>query len=29
MAMWNHWTRYYQTSGELGEEPPELIRNLQ
>ena len=29
IAMWNHWARYYQTDGELGEEPPELIRNLQ
>jgi len=29
MTMWNHWARYYQTGGELGEEPPELIRNLQ
>ena len=29
IAMWNHWARYYQTDGELGEKPPELIRNLQ
>ncbi len=29
ITMWNHWARYYQTGGELGEEPPELIRNLQ
>ncbi len=29
IAMWNHWARYYQTDGELGEEPPELIRDLQ
>ncbi len=29
IAMWNHWARYYQTDGELGEEPPQLIRNLQ
>ena len=29
IAMWNHWARYYQTDGELGEEPPELIRRLQ
>ena len=29
MTMWNHWGRYYQSDGELGEEPPELIRNLQ
>ena len=29
IAMWNHWARFYQTDGELGEEPPELIRNLQ
>ena len=29
LSMWNHWARYYQTDGELGEEPPELIRNLQ
>ena len=27
--MWNHWGRYHQSDGELGEEPPELIRNLQ
>ena len=29
LSMWNHWARHYQTDGELGEEPPELIRNLQ
>ena len=29
MTMWNHWGRYHQSDGELGEEPPELIRNLQ
>ena len=29
MIMWNHWGRYHQSDGELGEEPPELIRNLQ
>ena len=29
MTMWNHWGRYHQTDGEVGEEPPELIRNLQ
>ena len=29
IAMWNHWARYYQTDGELGEAPPELIRTLQ
>ncbi len=29
MIMWNHWGRYHQSGGELGEEPPELIRNMQ
>ena len=29
IAMWNHWARYYQTGGRLGEEPPPLIQNLQ
>ena len=29
MTMWNHWGRYHQTDGEIGEEPPEFIRNLQ
>ena len=29
LSLWNHWARYHQTDGELGEEPPELIRNLQ
>ena len=29
LSMWNHWARYYQTGGELGEEPPPLIRELQ
>ena len=29
MIMWNHWGRYHQSGGELGEEPPESIRNLQ
>ena len=29
LSLWNHWARYFQTGGELGEEPPELIRNLQ
>ena len=29
MTMWNHWGRYHQSGGELGEEPPELIRNMQ
>ena len=29
IAMWNHWARYYQTDGQLGEEPPQLIRDLQ
>ena len=29
MTMWNHWGRYHQSDGELGEEPPELIRDLQ
>ena len=29
MIMWNHWGRYHQSDGELGEEPPELIRNMQ
>ena len=29
MTMWNHWGRYHQTGGEIGEEPPELIRDLQ
>ena len=29
IAMWNHWARYYQTDGRLGERPPELVRELQ
>ena len=29
IAMWNHWARYYQTGGRLGERPPELLRELQ
>jgi len=29
LSMWNHWARYYQSGGELGEEPPPLIRELQ
>ena len=29
LSLWNHWARYYQTDGKLGEEPPELIRKLQ
>ena len=29
LSMWNHWARYYQTGGELGEEPPPVIRELQ
>ncbi len=29
LSLWNHWARYHQTDGELGEEPPELIRKLQ
>ena len=29
IAMWNHWARYYQTDGRLGEEPPPIIKNLQ
>ena len=29
IAMWNHWARYYQTDGRLGEEPPPLVKNLQ
>ena len=29
IAMWNHWARYYQTGGELGERPPEIIRTIQ
>ena len=28
IAMWIHWARYYQTEGELGEEPPLLVHNL-
>ena len=29
MAMWNLWARWYQTGGELGEEPPPIMRQLQ
>ena len=29
LSMWNHWARYYQSGGELGEEPPPAIRELQ
>ena len=29
MAMWNLWARWYQTDGELGEEPPPIMRQLQ
>ncbi|MDE0052738.1 MAG: hypothetical protein OXT64_00560, partial [Gammaproteobacteria bacterium] len=29
LSLWNHWARYFQTDGELGEEPPEPIRKLQ
>ena len=29
MTMWNHWGRYHQSGGQLGEEPPELIRSMQ
>ena len=29
LSMWNHWARYYQSGGELGEEPPPSIRELQ
>ena len=29
IAMWNHWARYYQTDGRLGERPPDMIRELQ
>ncbi len=28
-GMWNDWARYYQTDGELGENPPEIIRQMQ
>ena len=27
-GMWNDWARYYQTDGRLGEEPPEIIKQL-
>ena len=29
IAMWNHWARYYQTDGRLGEEPPPQVKQLQ
>ena len=29
IAMWNHWARYYQTDGRLGEEPPPEVKQLQ
>ena len=29
IAMWNHWARYYQTDGRLGERPPDMVRELQ
>ncbi len=29
IAMWNHWARYYQTDGRLGERPPDNVRQLQ
>ena len=29
MIMWNHWGRYHQSGGELGEEPPDFIREMQ
>ncbi len=29
IAMWNHWARYYQTDGRLGERPPDNVRELQ
>ena len=29
MAMWNQWARWHQTGGELGEEPPPIMRQLQ
>ncbi|MEM7019823.1 MAG: ABC transporter substrate-binding protein, partial [Pseudomonadota bacterium] len=29
IAMWNDWSRWYQTEGRLGEEPPPVIRQLQ
>jgi peptide/nickel transport system substrate-binding protein len=28
-GMWNDWSRYYQTDGRLGEEPPDIIKQLQ
>ncbi|MDA0789248.1 MAG: ABC transporter substrate-binding protein [Proteobacteria bacterium] len=28
-GMWNEWSRFYQTDGRLGEEPPPVIRQLQ
>ena len=27
--MWNDWARHYQTDGELGKNPPEIIRQMQ
>ena len=29
MAMWNLWARWHQTNGELGEEPPPIMKRLQ
>ncbi len=29
LSLWNHWARYYETDGRLGQEPPEAIRQLQ
>ena len=29
MAMWNLWARWHQTGGELGEEPPPIMKRLQ
>ena len=28
-TMWNDWSRYYQTEGRLGEEPPSIIKRTQ
>ena len=29
LAMWTEWSRWYQTDGSLGEEPPSEVRQLQ
>ena len=27
-SLWNNWARYYQTDGELGEEPPQILKDV-